>query len=176
MQDPQSKSPYPKLTWSAWLATGCGLGFCPVAPGTAGTLPGILLVLLMRWALAAGGLAGGVALAVEVVACVVFILIAIPICQGGENFFKKKDDGRICADEYLTFPLTLLALPLTPVTLVMAFLTHRFFDILKPPPARGLQRLTGGLGIVIDDVFASIYALAANHLLWSVCGLSKWFS
>ena len=159
-------SPVPKLTWSAWLATGCGMGFCPIAPGTAGTLWGIPLVLLTRWAFAGVGLTGTTALVVEILLCLLWVGIAVPICQGGENYFRKKDDGRICADEYLTFPIVLLGLPATPLTLFVAFLTHRFFDILKPPPARGLQRIQGGAGIVIDDVFSSLYALAANHLLW----------
>lgn len=164
--DKSSPSPVPKLTWSAWLATGCGMGFCPIAPGTAGTLWGIPLVLLTRWALGAAGLSGGALAAAEAALCVLWILIAVPICQGGEDFFQKKDDGRICADEYLTFPLVMIALPATPVTLFVAFLSHRFFDILKPPPARGLQRIPGGKGIVIDDVISSLYALVANHALW----------
>jgi phosphatidylglycerophosphatase A len=54
----------------------------------------------------------------------------------------------------------------------MAFVSSRFFDIVKPPPARALQRLHGGVGIVIDDVLASLYSLAFNQAVyWSVTRL-----
>ncbi len=49
---------------------------------------------------------------------------------------------------------------------VVAFLAFRFFDILKPPPARGLQRLGGGLGILIDDLIAGAMALVVVQLLF----------
>jgi phosphatidylglycerophosphatase A len=168
MNDLPLVSPVPKLTWSAWLATGAGFGFSPFAPGTVGTLWGIPLVLATRWGLEWLGVRGGGALAAEIVLCLVWIAVAVPICQGGEDFFRKKDDGRICADEFLTFPLVMLGLPATPATLATGFLLHRCFDILKPPPARGWQTIPGGRGIVIDDVVSSLYALAAHWALWQL--------
>ena len=140
-------------------ATGFGLGLSPVASGTAGTLLGIPLVLLL-WPLG---------LSVQIAAAAALPLVAIPICGAAERAYGKKDDGRIVADEYLTFPLCMVGLPAVPWVMALAFLSHRVFDILKPPPARGLQALKGGLGIVIDDVFASLYALAFNWAVyWSV--------
>ncbi len=136
-------------------ATGLGLGLSPVASGTAGTLLGIPIVLLL-WPLG---------LPAQIAAAVALPLLAIPVCGAAERVFGKKDDGRIVADEYLTFPLCMVGLPAEPWILALAFLSHRAFDILKPPPARRLQALTGGLGIVIDDVFASLYSLAFN---WAV--------
>ncbi len=141
------------------LATGFGLGYAPVASGTFGTLPGVLLVILL-WPALAGNLVAQAAIGIALT------VAAIPVCGAAERVFGKKDDGRIVADEYATFPLVMFGLPVDRAEwwiLLVAFLAARFFDILKPWPARGLQRIRGGFGIVIDDVFASLYALGFTH-------------
>jgi phosphatidylglycerophosphatase A len=66
----------------------------------------------------------------------------------------------------MTFPVCMIGLPLSPLMLVIAFVTSRICDIVKPAPARGLQRLKSGLGIVIDDVIANVYCLAINHAIY----------
>jgi phosphatidylglycerophosphatase A len=138
------------------LATGFGLGYSPVASGTAGALPGVLITwVLWTWSRQT--------LPVQIAAAGLLALCAIPVCDIAERVFGKKDDGRIVADEYLTFPICMLGLPCEPWVLAIAFVSNRCFDILKPFPARRLQALTGGLGIVIDDVFATLYSLAFNH-------------
>lgn len=141
------------------LATGFGLGLSPVASGTAGTLPGIALVWLLAWISPGPVASAAVAAALA--------LIAVPICGAAERHFGKKDDGRVVADEYLTFPICLLGLPAEPWVIAMAFLTARVFDVIKPPPARGAQELPGGWGIVADDVLSSLYALAVNHAVYA---------
>ncbi|MFC1498198.1 phosphatidylglycerophosphatase A [Verrucomicrobiota bacterium] len=143
------------------LATGLGLGFSPLASGTVGTLIGVLIVLLMGFF--------HVNLAWQIVIAVILIVLAIPICDKAEKFFGTKDDGRIVADEYMTFPLCMLGLPWSQNLwlLGLAFLSHRLFDIIKPPPARQIQELHGGTGIVLDDVISSLYALALNHAVWA---------
>jgi len=146
------------------VATGGGLGYSPVASGTAGTLPGVLIVALL-WPCGTGYPTIH-AMAIQIVAAVILAILAVPLCDIAEAHFKKKDDGRIVADEFMTFPICMIGLPLTPWVVAMAFVSNRVFDILKPPPARGLQALTGGLGIVIDDVFATLYSLAANHVAY----------
>lgn len=145
---------------AVWAAVGGGLGLSPVASGTFGTLPGVAIAI----GLAQCSLPWTIGIAA------LLPLLAIPLCEVAERHFGTKDDRRIVADEYLTFPLCMLGLPLQPWLIAAAFLTHRAFDVLKPPPARGLQALHGGFGIVIDDVIASLYALAANHALyWAAC-------
>lgn len=149
-------------------STGFGLGFSPAAPGTVGTLLGIPLVLLNAQCPHFYG---------QVIGAVLLALLAIPVCQAGEDHFQTKDDRRIVADEYLTFPLCMLGLPVSVDTwwiFAVAFLTNRFFDILKPPPAYQLQRLKGGLGITVDDVVAALYSLAANHLIFYAVGRLGW--
>lgn len=139
-------------------ATGFGLGLSPVASGTAGALLGVPIACLMsvlNWELQA---LLGLALSA----------LAIPLCHVAERVFGRKDDGRIVADEYLTFPVCVIGLPLLshPLLLVTAFGVSRILDIVKPRPADRAQDYPGGLGIVADDFVANVYALFINHLLY----------
>lgn len=147
-----------KPSWVLWPATGFGLGFSPVASGTFGTLVGIPLV----WGMHAfcPSLIGYIVMAVGL------CLLSIPVCSRAEAYFKAKDDGRIVADEWMTFPVCMIGLPFEPAVILMCFLSNRLFDIWKPPPARQLQSIKGGLGIVIDDVLASVYSLGFNWALY----------
>jgi phosphatidylglycerophosphatase A len=99
---------------------------------------------------------------------------AVPLCDQAERHFGVKDDHRIVADEYLTFPLCLVGLPWREHLwiLAVAFVVNRALDVVKPPPARQAQELAGGLGIVMDDFVTCLYALALNHALcaWLVRG------
>jgi phosphatidylglycerophosphatase A len=138
------------------FASGFGLGFSPVASGTTGALPGLLIV----WLVAPAGIAVQAG-----VACVLSI-IAIPVCSIAEKHFGKKDDGRIVADEYMTFPICMIGVPWNIWTVPIAFVISRILDVIKPPPARQIQAVRGGTGIVLDDVFSNIYALLLNHVAW----------
>jgi phosphatidylglycerophosphatase A len=143
-----------------FFATGFGLGYSPFASGTVGTLPALLIVIPM--AIMDFGI--GMQLAVTAALCI----IAVPLCSAAESIFGRKDDGRIVADEYMTFSLCLIGIPWLewPAFLAIAFIVSRIMDIIKPPPARESQALASGIGIVMDDVLANIYALIVNHLIW----------
>ncbi|OQA30393.1 MAG: Phosphatidylglycerophosphatase A [Betaproteobacteria bacterium ADurb.Bin341] len=145
------------------IATGFGLGYAPVASGTFGALLGCLIV----WTMTERGLS----LPLQIAVCAAIALACIPVCTYAEKALGgKKDDGRIVADEYLTFPICMLGLYdkwqdlwwLMP----MCFVVSRVMDIVKPFPAYRLQKLPSGLGITIDDVVASLYALGANWALY----------
>ena len=153
------------------VATSFGLGYAPVASGTFGALPGALLA----YGAAVVALHSHATLLWQVVGQVVFAValsgLAIPICDVAEKLLGVKDDGRIVADETWTFPVCTIGLPLVaaPWMLGVAFVVNRVCDIIKPPPARQLQDLHGGFGIVIDDFIACLYALAINHgIYWGV--------
>lgn len=137
-------------------AAGFGLGCSPVASGTVGTIPGILIVLLLA----------PFPLAFQIVSAAILVVVAVLLCDMAEKQFCVKDDPRIVADEFLTFPICMLGLPPHAWVLGMAFLTNRVMDILKPPPARRLQELPGGLGIAMDDTVSSLYSLLINHLVY----------
>ncbi|MFU8780213.1 MAG: phosphatidylglycerophosphatase A [Kiritimatiellia bacterium] len=143
---------------AVFFATGFGTGFSPFASGTVGTLPAIPFVYfvwpLLDWP-------------VQAVVATGLALLAIPICSAAERQFRTKDDGRIVADEYMTFPICMIGLPGNSLLmLAIAFVTCRLFDILKPEPADRLQAIKGGTGIVLDDVVASLYSLAVNHVIY----------
>lgn len=143
----------------AFIAAGFGLGYMPVASGTFGSLIGVALA----YGFAFYGWIWQIAI------CILMTGVAIPICTIAENVFGKKDDSKIVADEYLTFPICLIGIPWLQHLWILpvAFVIARIFDIIKPYPANDSQRLKGGLGIVADDVFASIYALAFNHAIYA---------
>lgn len=145
-----------------WLAMGFGAGRCPVGSGTVGTLLGVLIVLAMA----------RLGLGWQIGVAAILAVAAIPICDAAERQFGTKDDHRIVADEYLTFPLCVLGLPWMehPWLLGMAFVVNRVMDVVKPPPARQIQVLRGGWGVALDDVISSLYALGVNHLVWWVVG------
>jgi len=139
-------------------ATGFGLGLSSVASGTTGALLGIALAAALcglSWPLQAAGAA-------------LLAAAAVPVCDRAERLLGVKDDRRIVADEYLTFPICTIGLPWPgrPGWLLVAFVVSRVLDVIKPPPAWQAQRLRGGLGVVADDVLSSLYALALNHALY----------
>lgn len=145
--------------WAVWAAVGWGAGLSPYAPGTMGTVWGVGLAWLLKRLLPPGA---------EIAVAVGLCLAAVGVCGRAEKFFGVKDDRRIVADEYATFPLCVLGLPAAGWLWAWAFLTHRAFDVIKPWPARRFQRLPGGWGIVLDDVVASLYALAANWACYAL--------
>jgi len=142
------------------LANGFGLGLSPVASGTVGTLLALPIVWWFCQLLESPG--GMFGILIQCAVAIALCLVAIPICSVAEKHYGTKDDGRIVADEYLTFPICMIGLPWNLWVLLIAFLSCRFFDIVKPAPANQLQRIHGGFGIVIDDVVASLYSLAFN--------------
>jgi phosphatidylglycerophosphatase A len=143
------------------LATGFWLGRIPVAPGTFGTLLGLPL-------------AWGVSFIdspwIQVVAIAAMFFASVPICTiAAERLGGKKDPGAIVLDEIVSLPATFFLVPrellVQPLVLLIGFGLHRLFDITKPPPARQLERLPNGLGIMADDIAAGIYSCIALHLI-----------
>jgi phosphatidylglycerophosphatase A len=142
------------------LATGLGIGRAPLAPGTFGTLLGLPLA----WVISRIDSFG---LQVAVIVCV--CAVGIPICTQAARRLRAKDPGAIVLDEIASLPMTFFLVPIDSAwTVVAGFVLHRVFDIAKPPPARQLERLPEGLGIMADDWIAGLYSnLALRLLVWS---------
>jgi phosphatidylglycerophosphatase A len=138
------------------LATWWGVGYCPRVPGTAGTLAAIPFFLLLSLLPLPAYLA-----------CVLAIgLIACWAAGEAEHIFQEKDSRRIVIDEVVGFFITMTALPITSPYLIGGFCLFRFFDILKPPPIRLIERkVPGGYGVVLDDVLAGIYAQISLRII-----------
>ncbi|MDR5867417.1 phosphatidylglycerophosphatase A family protein [Halomonas koreensis] len=144
-----------------WPATGFGLGLSPLASGTVGSLLGVplawwLLGRSRRWQL------GLVA---------ILLVAAMPLCQLASDTLGGKDDGRIVADEIVALPLTVLgqAAARQPLAMAGAFVAYRVLDATKPPPVAQVEAVAGGVGIVLDDAVAALYAwalVAGGLALW----------
>ncbi|MBW2091252.1 MAG: phosphatidylglycerophosphatase A [Deltaproteobacteria bacterium] len=151
-----------------FLASAGFLGYVPIAPGTFGTLAGIILYL---------GL-GRLPFWPYLIALAAFIAAAIILAARAERLYGQRDDGRIVIDEVAGYLVTMAGVKLSLTGVVLGFILFRAFDILKPWPVRAIDRKwPGGFGLVLDDVGAGIYACAVLHLLillWSVLGGPSW--
>ena len=124
------------------------MGRAPVAPGTVASA----LTAIVLWVVPFSRLG----LVLFLVAVVVLGTWAAHLA---ERRLGGKDPGAIVIDEVAGMTLSVVVLPLTPAVLFVAFVLFRIFDVVKPEPARVSQRLSGGLGVMVDDLFAGLYAL-----------------
>jgi phosphatidylglycerophosphatase A len=150
-----------------WLAQGLGLGRIPWAPGTFGSLGGLLWFLLLLkpgslWFFFLAALAG--------------ILLSVWICGEAEKILKLRDPGSIVLDEIIALPICFTPWVLSEwlrtgvvpapewflqgrnaMVFLIIFVLFRIFDILKPWPVRQSQKFEGGWGVTADDVLAGCY-------------------
>lgn len=152
----------PKRTGWAWaLATFFGVGFLRPAPGTWGSVAGLLFWLAAAHWLHPSPvhLAQGTA-----VAAILVLLAGIPASALVAREAATEDPSFVVADEVVGQWIALIAAGTHPWEWLLAFLLFRAFDILKPPPARQFDRMHSGFGIMMDDVAAGIYAMAVVWL------------
>lgn len=137
---------------AVFLATGFGICRISPAPGTVGTA---LFGLPFAWAV--GELPG---FGWQLLAITIAALVGIPMTTAANRALgAAKDHQAIVWDEIASMPVVFLFVPLTGWRVALVgFALHRFFDILKPPPARQLERLPEGIGIMADDLMAAVYA------------------
>lgn len=148
---------------SKFLATVCFVGYLPIAPGTFGTVAAMMFFVFIKLSLMG-----------HIILLLSTIIIGGIASHRAEKLFNKKDPGQIVIDEFAGYALSILLLPPVLPYLTAAFLLFRFFDILKPPPIRGIERiLSGGIGIMTDDIIAGLYT---NLLLqaWRHLGAVNW--
>ena len=138
------------------FSTGFYTGYFPFAPATFSTLTlGIAFYLLIC------------RLSICLYTCITLaiFLAAVWLSDESEKIFQKKDASYIVIDELVGFLITMFLVPVTWMYVVAGFFLFRFFDIVKPPPANIFnRRKKGGLDVVLDDVFAGIYACIVLHL------------
>ena len=150
-----------------WIAQGFGIGRIPVAPGTFGSLVGLLWFAVLLHAKSFGiflaGTTGGIALSVW-------------LCGVGEKLLNRKDPGPVVLDEIAAVPVCFVGWiammmhhsdslpapgyffsPSTWLATLGVFVAFRLFDVVKPWPVRQSQSLPGGWGITVDDLLAAIY-------------------
>jgi phosphatidylglycerophosphatase A len=159
----QIHPPAEKKTLWAWLiGTFFGAGLLKPGPGTYGSISAVLLWYAAAHILhpAPAALAIGTA-----IAAIFATLIGIPAASIVANESGREDPGHVVIDEVAGQLIALIAIPADWQHAALSLVLFRFFDILKPPPVRQLERLHGGTGIMLDDVGAGIYALAVAQLI-----------
>jgi len=141
------------------LGSGFYTGYVPVASGTFGSLAGLAIYYIP----------GFENPAIIIPAIILFSLYGLYVGTEFEKVYGK-DPSECTIDEVVGMWISLLFLPKILWVSVLVFLVWRLFDIVKPFPARGLEKLEGGLGIMIDDIVSSIYVLLLLHLFILIYG------
>jgi phosphatidylglycerophosphatase A len=148
MMSAQAGSAY-KDFWIKCIASACGAGYAPIVPGTFGTLAAVPLYYLIaiygnRWILG--------------LAAIICLGIGIWVSDRAEILYGKKDPSQVVIDEVMGYLVAMLFLPFQVKYVLISFVVFRIMDIVKPWPARQIQVLHGGWGIMFDDLVAGIYS------------------
>ena len=136
------------------IATVFGAGYAPIAPGTAGSLAGLILYIMLHdW---------------PVLLFIVFgTFFAAGVIAAGavEKEAGEKDPSKVVVDEFACIPVVFMFIPFKAALIVTGFILYRLFDILKVPPMNKLENIHGGWGIMLDDLMAAVYANLCLHLI-----------
>lgn len=141
------------------MGSGFYTGFSPIVSGTVGSLAAIAIYLIP----------GFENLYVIVPAALIFFVYGVFV---GDKFEIQygKDPSECTIDEIVGTWISLIGLPKTIWIITITFVFWRILDIVKPPPARNIEKIKGGLGIMLDDVISGIYTLFIMHLVVYLLG------
>jgi phosphatidylglycerophosphatase A len=149
---------------AVFVATAAYSGYFPIAPGTVGSAVGLLVYLPVWWSQSR---------TLEVSLIVGLFAAGVWAATAAERYFGGIDPGPIVLDEVVGMLITLAFIPVGIAAAIAGFLLFRIFDIIKPFPARRLEALHGGLGVMADDAMAAIYANLSLRLLMAI--VPSWF-
>jgi len=142
------------------------VGYFPIAPGTAGSIAGLAIYGLLRWA--------GAGWALD--AALIVLLFTAGVWSGthAERHFGTTDPGPGVIDEVVGMLITLVFLPISWKIAIAGFFVFRVLDVVKPYPANRFERLHGGLGMMADDVMSAVYSnLVLQGAVWIAPGLLR---
>ena len=142
-----------------FIATCAHVGYAPVAPGTFGSAVGLVVYYLVR---------RQASTAVELGAIAVILVVGLWSATEAEHHFGGIDPGPVVIDEVIGMLITLALHPVNVAGAIVGFFIFRVLDVVKPWPARRLELLPGGFGVVLDDVMAGVYG---NLLMWGLVRL-----
>jgi phosphatidylglycerophosphatase A len=138
------------------LATFFGVGFCPIAPGTAASFVTALLYLFVL---------SGLSWPAQALIIVALFLVGVPAASRYSAELGQNDPGRVVIDEACGQLIALFMLSPDPVSVASAFFLFRIFDIIKPYPIKKLERFPRGWGIMADDVGAGLASALVLRLV-----------
>ncbi|HKR03187.1 MAG TPA: phosphatidylglycerophosphatase A [Bacteroidia bacterium] len=144
------------------IASGFGSGFSPVAPGTAGSLAGVLLAWFFNLLFSHYDF--------TIYTLFYFVFCFLFICFGIISTDKLEaewghDSPKFVIDEIAGMLISIMFVPFAWNTVLIAFVLFRFFDILKPFGIRSLEKVHGGGGVMLDDILAGVYANVLLHVI-----------
>lgn len=128
------------------ISTFFYLGYLPLIPGTYASISAVLLFLLLR---------NDFRLYLTITALIA--VCGFCVCGKAEEIFAERDSPKIVIDEVCGMLLCFLFVPFNVINLLVGFVLFRIFDIVKIPPARKIEKIKGGLGIMLDDIVAAFY-------------------
>ena len=141
------------------LATSLGVGYVPFAPGTFGSLAGLLLWWLLP-----------PSLTIQLTVIVGLFVLGSWSAGVAERHFASTDPGPVVVDEVMGMLITLFLNPSGWVSVSLGFLLFRAFDVVKPYPANRFENLHGGVGVMADDAMAAVYANIALRAILALGG------
>jgi len=141
------------------IGTSLYTGYIPLGPGTFASLLAIPLITLLHNNLF-----------VYILTTIIVLFVGTIAAEHLSKIWNKKDDQRITIDEYLGILVTFLLIPkMNWYILLIGFILFRFFDIVKPLLIRQTERVSGGFGIMLDDILSGVYAnLCLRLLIWII--------
>lgn len=141
------------------IGSGLYSGYSPVASGTVASFVALLIYFIP----------GFEQLYIIITVSILFFLYGIPLGSKFEKIYGK-DPKQCTIDEFVGMWISLIALPKSIGIAITTFFIWRILDIIKPPPARKLEKINGGFGIMIDDVVSAIYTLLIMHVIVYLAG------
>ena len=142
------------------IATVFKAGYIPIAPGTVGSIIGLLVFWLIK---------DYTSFTIEMFVAAALFFAGVWASTIVEQVLERHDPGVVIVDEVVGMVVALMLLPPTITVMFLAFLLFRVFDIIKPYPARWCEQLSRGWGIMMDDVVAGLYVNVLIHIiLWIV--------
>ena len=146
------------------IVTFFGVGYTPIAPGTAGALAGGILFYLLNFALSKAGLGF---YTIQLLLALLTIIVLLVSVRSIKNIDKSwgHDSQKIVIDEVVGVWIAMLFIPATLLNYLLAFVLFRFFDIAKPLFIRKIDNLKSSWSIMLDDVVAGVYANVCIQLL-----------
>ena len=147
------------------IATGLGTGYAPIAPGTAGSILGILLFWLLNYLLGSLNIDSQISLLLNLFAIIFVLLIGVYSIKKVHTVWEH-DASKIVIDEVVGVWIAIYAMPFEWQYYLYALILFRFFDIAKPLFIRRLDKMPGDWSVMLDDVLAGIYSLIVIQVLF----------
>jgi phosphatidylglycerophosphatase A len=139
-----------------FFAVGFGSGLVPFAPGTFGTVFAVVIAALT----------GGLPYFAKAALFFILLILGVKAADRYEQLTGKKDASEVVIDEIAAYYMIFLFFEVNLISLAAGFVLFRLFDITKPYPIKKLEKIEGGLGVMLDDLMAAFYAMIVMLILY----------